>query len=81
MCTHSLVSFFGGGSYFVFLILGGFAVGFGFCLFFEEELKDVYVGRERGSGRTWRGKEYDQNTFKFKIVLNNKREKRVELML
>jgi hypothetical protein len=38
-----------------------------FC--FEKELKVGWVGRERGSGRTRGGEEYDQNIFKLNILL------------
>lgn len=44
--------------------------------FLEEELKVGQVGRGKDSRRTWGKEEYDQNTLKLKIVLNNKNVRR-----
>jgi hypothetical protein len=49
--------------YFVVLSLGALVLKF--CLFFEEELRVVWIGRGRGSERTCMREEYDQNIFKF----------------
>lgn len=66
MCLFVLFVCFG--AVFCFLSLGNFVLILGFKLYFEKEVKVGWAGKKTGEV-------CDQNRFKLKIALNNKKSK------